>query len=57
MLDAAGQVIGFWAAEQLESARVVFPFSLAALDVYGPRRPEGEALTCRRGDRRSRAPG
>jgi phosphopantetheinyl transferase len=46
VLDAAGQVIGFWAAEQLETARVVFPFSLAALDVYGPRRPEGEALSC-----------
>ena len=46
VLDAAGQVIGFWAAEQLETARVVFPFSLAALDVLRPRRPEGEALAC-----------
>jgi phosphopantetheinyl transferase len=46
VLDAAGQVIGFWAAEQFETARVVFPFSLGALDVFGSRRPEGEALTC-----------
>jgi acyl transferase domain-containing protein/phosphopantetheinyl transferase (holo-ACP synthase) len=46
VLDAAGQVIGFWAAEQLERARIVFPFRLAALELYGPRRPEGEAITC-----------
>jgi acyl transferase domain-containing protein/phosphopantetheinyl transferase len=46
VLDAAGQVIGFWAAEQLDRARVVFPFRLAALDLYGPRRPEGESLAC-----------
>jgi malonyl CoA-acyl carrier protein transacylase/phosphopantetheinyl transferase (holo-ACP synthase) len=47
VLDAAGQVIGFWAAEMLDNARVVFPFRLAALDVYGPPRPAGEGLTCR----------
>ena len=35
VLDAAGQVIGFWAAERLERGRVVFPFRLAALDVSG----------------------
>src|SRR5262249_56981696 len=46
VLDAAGQVIGFWAAEMLEQAPVVFPFRLAALDVYGPSLPEGEALAC-----------
>ena len=46
VLDAAGQVIGFWAAEMLAEARVVFPFRLAALDVYGPTPPEGESLTC-----------
>jgi phosphopantetheinyl transferase (holo-ACP synthase)/malonyl CoA-acyl carrier protein transacylase len=45
-LDAAGQVIGFWAAEQFERGRVVFPFRLEALDVHGPRRPAGEELTC-----------
>jgi acyl transferase domain-containing protein/phosphopantetheinyl transferase (holo-ACP synthase) len=46
VLDAAGQVIGFWAAEVLDHARVVFPFRLAALDIHGPPRPPGERLTC-----------
>jgi acyl transferase domain-containing protein/phosphopantetheinyl transferase len=45
-LDAAGQVIGFWAADRLERARVVFPFRLAALDLYGPPPPAGEQATC-----------
>jgi phosphopantetheinyl transferase len=46
VLDAAGQVIGFWAAEMLERAPVVFPFRLAALDLYGPSLPAGEPLAC-----------
>lgn len=46
LLDAAGQVVGFWAAGMLESARVVFPFRLAALDLYAPPPPEGEELSC-----------
>ncbi len=45
-LDAAGQVVGFWAAETLEQARVVFPFRLAALELYGPLLAEGEQLSC-----------
>jgi acyl transferase domain-containing protein/phosphopantetheinyl transferase (holo-ACP synthase) len=45
-LDAAGQVVGFWAAEMLEQARVVFPFRLQALDLYGPAPAPGEALAC-----------
>ncbi|HUB73220.1 MAG TPA: beta-ketoacyl synthase N-terminal-like domain-containing protein [Solirubrobacteraceae bacterium] len=45
-LDAAGQLVGFWTAEMLESARVVFPFRLAALDLYGPPLPAGEQLSC-----------
>lgn len=45
-LDAAGQVIGFWAAEMLDEGRVVFPFRLAALDVYGPAPAAGQALRC-----------
>jgi acyl transferase domain-containing protein/phosphopantetheinyl transferase (holo-ACP synthase) len=45
-LDAAGQAIGFWAAETFEQARVVFPFRLAALDVYGPPLAPGERLSC-----------
>jgi phosphopantetheinyl transferase len=46
VLDAAGQVIGFWTAEHLERGRVIFPFQLDALDLYGPRRVEGESLVC-----------
>jgi acyl transferase domain-containing protein/phosphopantetheinyl transferase len=46
MLDAAGQLIGFWAADQFERARVVFPFRLAALELYGPPRPAGEQASC-----------
>ncbi|MCW3017841.1 MAG: acyltransferase protein [Solirubrobacterales bacterium] len=45
-LDAAGQVVGFWAAEMLEQARVVFPFRLEALDLYGPPPAQGEKLAC-----------
>jgi acyl transferase domain-containing protein/phosphopantetheinyl transferase (holo-ACP synthase) len=45
-LDAAGQVVGFWAAEMLEQARVVFPFRLQALDLHGPAPASGETLTC-----------
>ncbi len=46
LLDAAGQVIGFWAAEMLEHARVVFPFALAELDLFGPPPPSGDVLCC-----------
>ena len=45
-LDAAGQVVGFWAAEMLEHARVVFPFRLEALDLYGPPPAQDEKLAC-----------
>jgi phosphopantetheine--protein transferase-like protein len=46
VLDAAGQVIGFWTAEHLATGDVIFPFRLEALEIYGPRRPAGEELTC-----------
>ncbi len=46
VLDAAGQVIGFWTTEHLESGRVIFPFRLKALDIYGPPRPVGESIAC-----------
>jgi acyl transferase domain-containing protein/phosphopantetheinyl transferase (holo-ACP synthase) len=56
VLDAAGQLIGFWAAETQERAKIVFPFRLEALDVYGPLLAEGTVVSClaaveRRGDR------
>jgi acyl transferase domain-containing protein/phosphopantetheinyl transferase len=47
VLDAAGQLVGYWAAEYLERGFVVFPYRLEALHIYGPNRPTGEKLTCR----------
>jgi phosphopantetheinyl transferase len=46
VLDAAGQVIGFWAAEMFDRGRVVFPFRLTSLDVHGPPPPAGTELEC-----------
>lgn len=46
VLDAAGQVIGFWTMEHLSSGRVIFPYRVDALDFYGGLRPTGELATC-----------
>ncbi len=45
VLDAAGQLVGFWAAQRLDHGRFVFPLRVAALDLYGPPPPPGEALS------------
>jgi acyl transferase domain-containing protein/phosphopantetheinyl transferase len=47
VLDAAGQLVGFWAAEYLERGFVVFPYHLKSLIIYGPNQPVGQRLTCR----------
>jgi len=59
-LDAAGQMVGFWAREHLERGFVVFPYRLGALHFYGPNRAPGERVSCRLkvdllGDARTRA--
>jgi malonyl CoA-acyl carrier protein transacylase len=46
LLDAAGQVIGFWTAERLATGKVIFPSGLEALEIFGPNLPPGETLTC-----------
>jgi phosphopantetheinyl transferase len=46
VLDAAGQVIGFWMMEHQSHGQVIFPFRLEALEVYGPPHPVGELITC-----------
>ncbi len=46
LLDAAGQLVGFWAAEYLQSGFVVFPYHLERLRIYGPNRPPGERFAC-----------
>jgi acyl transferase domain-containing protein/4'-phosphopantetheinyl transferase EntD len=35
LLDAAGQLVGFWTAEHLETGFHVFPFRVEALHIYG----------------------
>ncbi len=47
ILDAAGQLIGFWTMEHLETGFVVFPYRLEALDCYGPPLAPWEEATCR----------
>lgn len=47
VLDAAGQLVGFWTAEYLERGFVVFPYRLETIHIYGPNRPAGERLACR----------
>jgi malonyl CoA-acyl carrier protein transacylase/phosphopantetheinyl transferase len=46
VLDAAGQLVGFWAAEYLQSGFVVFPYHLETLRIYGPKPGVGERLRC-----------
>jgi phosphopantetheinyl transferase len=46
LLDAAGQLIGFWTIEQFEAHVVVFPYRLEALAIYGPALRVGERVTC-----------
>lgn len=46
ILDAAGQLVGFWAMEHLETGFVVFPFRLEALNLYGPPLHSPEKAQC-----------
>jgi acyl transferase domain-containing protein/phosphopantetheinyl transferase len=46
-LDAAGQVVGFWTSEMLEAGKIVFPFRLDHLDIFGDRPKVGSVLKCR----------
>jgi acyl transferase domain-containing protein len=47
LLDQPGQVVGFWIAEHLERAYVIFPFRLEALHLYGEGPEPGTRLSCR----------
>ena len=42
LLDAAGQLVGYWAAEHLETGFHVFPFRVEAVHIYGPNLCQGE---------------
>jgi malonyl CoA-acyl carrier protein transacylase len=46
VLDAAGQVVGFWAMEHLEEGFLVFPYRFEALHIYGPRQEVGRKAAC-----------
>lgn len=47
LLDQPGQVVGFWAAEHLETGYVVLPFRLKAIHFYGPNPSVPERVRCR----------
>jgi len=47
LLDAAGQVVGFWTAEHLPSGFVVFPFQVDEIRFFGPLAPPGARFRCR----------
>lgn len=36
VLDAAGQLVGFWTMEHLKDGFLVFPYRVKALQIYGP---------------------
>jgi malonyl CoA-acyl carrier protein transacylase/phosphopantetheinyl transferase len=46
-LDAAGQLVGYWAAEHLDRGFVVFPYRVEALHIYQGKQPTGARLACR----------
>ncbi len=46
VLDAAGQLVGFWTADRLDHGRAVFPFRLAELELFGGPPEEGAQLGC-----------
>jgi len=52
ILDAAGQVVGYWALEHFNTTSEdlpfeVLPFEIAAVELYGPDLDEGEQVKCR----------
>ncbi len=47
VLDAAGQLVGFWTAERLETGFIVFPYRCDTLTLYGPLQETGARIACR----------
>jgi malonyl CoA-acyl carrier protein transacylase/acyl carrier protein/phosphopantetheinyl transferase (holo-ACP synthase) len=47
LLDAVGQLVGFWTAQTLSERYVVFPFHIKRIECYGELPPAGSQLTGR----------
>jgi acyl transferase domain-containing protein/phosphopantetheinyl transferase/acyl carrier protein len=47
LVDAAGQLVGFWTADRLDRKFVIFPVGFRALELYQPILAASEPLTCR----------
>jgi len=46
LLDAGGQMVGYWPLEYLETGRVVFPVGIQQLHLFGPPPAVGERVAC-----------
>lgn len=46
LLDAAGQLLGYWAKERLATSFLVFPIRVADVHVYRPNLPAGTRVRC-----------
>lgn len=46
VLDAAGQIVGFWTKERLETGYIVFPFRVKTLRIFRPQLPENQKIRC-----------
>ena len=46
LLDAAGQMLGYWLMYSLPEDRTVLPMRIERLDLYGPHPQPGERLRC-----------
>jgi phosphopantetheinyl transferase (holo-ACP synthase) len=46
LLDAAGQMLGYWLMYSLPEDRTVLPMRIERLDLYGPHPEPGERLRC-----------
>ena len=46
LLDAAGQLVGYWPLEWVETGYVMFPIRLDDLRLYGPTLSPGQSVVC-----------
>jgi acyl transferase domain-containing protein/phosphopantetheinyl transferase len=46
LLDAGGQLVGYWGLESVATGKVMFPIRLDALHIYGPPLRTGQRVGC-----------